>query len=63
MNYGLEKNVEILSGYYVERFKQLRDNEQYQDADSIAQEYICNGEVEDDNYQWLYVNYQFKEAY
>ena len=31
MNYGLEKNVEILSGYYVERFKQLRDNEQYQD--------------------------------
>ena len=38
------------------------DNEQYQDADAIAQEYICNGEVEDDNYQWLYVNYQFKEA-
>ena len=24
---------------------------------------ICNdGEVEDDNYQWLYVNYQFEEA-
>ena len=21
--------------------------------------YICNGDVEDDNYQWLYVNYQF----
>ena len=62
MNYGLEKNVEILSGYYVERFKQLRDNEQYQDADSIAQEYVCKGEVENDNYKWLYVNYQFKEA-
>ena len=62
MNYGLEKNVEILSGYYVERFKQLRDNEQYQDAYAIAQEYICKGEVENDNYQWLYVNYQFKEA-
>ena len=60
MNYGLEKNVEILSGYYVERFKQLRDNEQYQDADSIAQEYICNGEVEHDDYKWLYVNYQFE---
>ena len=31
--------------------------------DAIAQEYICNdGEVEDDNYQWLYVNYQFEEA-
>ena len=62
MNYGLEKNVEILSGYYVERFKQLRDNEQYQDADAIAQEYVCNGEVENDNYQWLYVTYQFMEA-
>ena len=62
MNYGLEKNVEILSGYYVERFKQLRDNEQYQDADSIAQEYVCKGEVEYDDYKWLYVNYQFKEA-
>ena len=52
MNYGLEKNVEILSGYYVERFNQLRDNEQYQDADAIAQEYVCKGEVENDNYQW-----------
>ena len=43
-----------------ERFTHLRDNKQYQDADAIAQEYICNGEVENDNYQWLYVNYQFE---
>ena len=64
MNYGLEKNVEILSGYYVERFKQLVDNDQIHDANAIGQEYLCNnGEVENDNYQWLYVNYQFKEAY
>ena len=63
MNYGLEKNVEILSGYYVERFKQLVDNNQIHDANAIGQEYLCNnGEVENDNYQWLYVNYQFKEA-
>ncbi len=62
MNFSLEKNVEILSAYYVERFKQLRDNEQYQDADSIAEEYVCRGEVEKDNYQWLYATYQFKEA-
>ena len=62
MNVNLEQNVEIFSNHYVERFTYLRDNEQYQDADAIAQEYICNGEVEDDNYQWLYVNYQFKEA-
>ena len=35
----------------------------HKDAYSIQQEYLCNdGEVEDDNYQWLYVNYQFKEA-
>ena len=34
----------------------------HKDANSIKQEYICNGEVEDDNYQWLYVNYQFEEA-
>ena len=61
-NFGLEKNVEILSDHYVERFTYLRDNEQYQDADAIAQEYVCKGEVEDDNYQWLYVNYQFEEA-
>ena len=56
MNFSLEQNVDILSAYHVERFTHLRDNEQYQDADAIAQEYICNGEVEDDNYQWLYVN-------
>ena len=62
MNFSLEQNVDILSAYHVERFTHLRDNEQYQDADAVAQEYICNGEVKDDNYQWLYVNYQFKEA-
>ena len=61
-NQTLTKSIETLSEHYVERFRQLRDNEQYQDADAIAQEYVCNGEVEDDNYQWLYVNYQFKEA-
>jgi len=61
MNTNLEKSVDILSEYHVERFKQLRDNEQYEDADSVANEYICD-EVEDDNYQWFYVNYQFKVA-
>ena len=61
-NFGLEKNVEILSAHHVERFTYLRDNEQYQDADAIAQEYVCKGEVENENYQWLYVNYQFEEA-
>ena len=61
-NQTLTKSIETLSEHYVERFRQLRDNEQYQDADAIGQEYICNGEVEDDNYLWIYVNYQFKEA-
>ena len=37
-NFGLEKYVEILSAHHVERFTQLRENEQYQDADAIAQE-------------------------
>ena len=70
MNYGLEKNVEILSGYYVERFKFLLEGEmlnlqvkRHKDANSIMQEYMCNdGEVENDNYKWLYVNYQFEET-
>ena len=53
-------NVEILSNHYIERFKQLLDNEQQKDALSIMQEYVCNGEVEKDDYQWFYVNYQFK---
>ena len=66
-NFGLEKNVEILSDHYVERFKFLLEGEmlnlqvkRHKDANSIKQEYICNGEVEDDNYKWLYVNYQFE---
>ena len=37
MNFSLEQNVDILSAYHVERFTYLRDNEQYQDADAIAQ--------------------------
>ena len=53
-------NVEIFSNHYIERFKQLLDNEQQKDALSIMQEYVCNGEVEKDDYQWFYVNYQFK---
>ena len=70
MNFSLEQNVDILSAYHVERFKFLLEGEmlnlqvkRHKDANSIRQEYLCNdGEVEDDNYQWLYVNYQFKEA-
>ena len=69
MNASLEQNVEIFSNHYVERFKFLLEGEmlnlqvkRHKDAYSIQQEYICNGEVENDNYQWLYVNYQFKEA-
>ena len=63
MNTDLEYNVEVLSEHYVERFKQLMENDQIDDANAIGQEYLCNnGEVDNDNYQWLYVNYQFKEA-
>ena len=69
MNDSLEQNVEIFSNHYVERFKFLLEGEmlnlqvkRHKDANSIKQEYICNGEVEHDDYKWLYVNYQFKEA-
>ena len=70
MNASLEQNVETLSNHYVERFKFLLEGEmlnlqvkRHKDANSIMQEFLCNdGEVEKDNYQWLYVNYQFEEA-
>ena len=58
MNSSLSENVEIFSNHYISRFKQLLDNDQIEDANAIGEEYICNGEVEDDNYQWLCVNYQ-----
>ena len=60
MSINLERNVQILSEHYVNRFKHLIDTNRKQDAYSIWQEYVCKGEVEDDNYQWFYVNYQFK---
>ena len=70
MNTSLEQNVEIFSNHYVERFKFLLEGEmlnlqvkRHKDANSIMQEYLCNdGEVEDDNYQWLYLNYLSEEA-
>ena len=70
MNANLEQNVETGSNHYVERFKFLLEGEmlnlqvkRHKDANSIMQEYMCNdGEVENDNYKWLYVNYQFKGA-
>ena len=60
MSINLERNVQILSEHYVNRFKHLIDTNRKKDAYSIMQEYICNGEVEKDDYQWFYVNYQFK---
>ena len=42
------------------RFKHLIDINRNKDAYSIGQEYVCKGEVNDDDYQWFFVNYQFK---
>ena len=56
MKSNLSENVEIFSNHYISRFKQLLDNDQVKDAYAIAEEYIDNGEVEKDDYQWFYVN-------
>ena len=60
MSISLERNVQILSEHCVNRFKHLIDTNRREDAYSIGEEYVCKGEVNDDNYQWFYVNYQFK---
>ena len=57
MSNSLLENVEVFSNHYISRFKQLLDNNQIEDANSIGQEYICNGEAEKDDYQWLCLNY------
>ena len=60
MSISLERNIQILSEHYVNRFKHLIATNRKKDAYSIGQEYVCKGEVEKDDYQWFYVNYQFK---
>ena len=60
MNVSLQRNVEILSEHYVNRFKHLIDTNRKKDAYSIGQEYVCKGEVEADDYQWFFATYQFK---
>ena len=60
MSINLERNVQILSEDYVNRFKHLIDTNRKKDAYSIGQEYVCKGEVESDDYQWFYVNYHFE---
>ena len=60
MSISLERNVQILSEHYVNRFKHLIDINRKKDAYSIGQEYVCKGEVESDDYQWFYVNYHFE---
>ena len=57
MDSNLLENVEIFSNHYIIRFKQLMENDQIEDANAIGEEYICNGEATDDNYQWLCLNY------
>ena len=64
MSNSLLENVEVFSNHYINRFKQLMSNDQIEDANAIGEEYICNGEAEKDDYQWLCVNYQsLKEDY
>ena len=60
MNVSLQRNVEILSEHYVNRFKHLIDTNRKQDAYSIGQEYVCKGDVEADDYEWFFATYQFK---
>ena len=57
---NLEENVEILSEHYLNRFKYLIDNDRMKDAYSIGEEYVCKGEVENDDYEWFFATYQFK---
>ena len=52
-----EQQIEMMSDYLISRFKTLLENNREDDALSIMEEYILpNGEIEDDNYQWLFVN-------
>ena len=52
-----EQQVEMMSDYLISRFKTLLKNNRDDDALSIMEEYILpNGEIEDDNYQWLFIN-------
>ena len=52
-----EQQVEMMSDYLISRFKTLLENNRDDDALSIMEEYILpNSEIEDDNYQWLFVN-------
>ena len=52
-----EQQVEMMSEYLISRFKTLIENNRDDDALSIMEEYILpNSEIEDDNYQWLFVN-------
>ena len=60
MSINLDRNVQILSEHYVNRFKHLIDTNRKKHAYSIGQEYVCKGEVESDDYQWFYVNYHFE---
>ena len=60
MSISLERNVQILSEHYVNRFKHLIDTNRREDAFSIGQEYVCKGEVNADDYEWFFATYQFK---
>ena len=50
-----EQLITLLSEYHVSRFKTLLDKNQQQNAVAIMQEYVVDG-IEDDTYEWLFVN-------
>ena len=52
-----DQQIDMMSDYLISRFKVLLNNNREDDALSIMEEYILpNGEIEEDDYQWLFVN-------
>ena len=52
-----DESITILSEHYFARFKEKLDNNEHKDAMAIMQEYVCNYEVDELEYEWLFLPY------
>ena len=52
-----DKSITILSEHYFAKFKEHLDNNNHKDAMAIMQEYVCDYEASELEYEWLFLPY------
>ena len=52
-----DESINVLSEHYFNKFSEHLNNNDHKDAMAIMQEYVCNYEANELEYEWLFLPY------